>query len=120
MALYAGEAVRIRAQVTDPDTQAPFVLDEDGSISATLELWSPGKNPAKDPEIRDAPDHGPAPMGEFRPEQSDFVVFVHTRGAGIEADPTGAKWEPGKWSFRVRITGNAFVNWEYGSFTIRP
>lgn len=120
MALYAGEAVRVRAQIMDPDTDAPFVVAEgDPNPTATLELWAPGKNPAKDPAVRPDPDHGPDDM-DYRPEESDFVLFVHTRGAGMGPDPTGDKWEPGKWSFRVRVTGNVFTNWEYGTFTLRP
>ena len=126
MALYAGEAVRVRAQITDPDTGSPFVVaDGDHDPTATLALWAPGRNPVKDTEIRNGAvgtPEGPDHDGEmvYRPETSDFIVFVHTRGAGIDSAPDGQKWEPGKWTFRVRVTGNVFTNWEYGSFALKP
>ena len=120
MALYAGEAVRVRAEIIDPDTDQTFVVAEgESNPSATIKLWAPGKNPVKDPGIRDSPDHGPDNM-DYRESVGDFIVFVHTRGSGISPDPTGEKWEPGKWSFRVEVTGNVFTNWEYGTFTLRP
>lgn len=122
MALYAGEAVRVRAEIIDPDTNAPFVVAEgDPNPTATIELWAPGKNPARDPDVRSNPDHGPASM-DYRPETSDFIVFVHTRGPGIGPDQSatpGDKWEPGRWSFRVTVEGNVFTNWEYGTFSLK-
>lgn len=118
MALYTGEAVRVRAQIIDPDTNAPFVVAEgDPDPTAELELWAPGRNPARDPDVRPTPDHSGSM--EYRPETSDFILFVHTRGGGVEPDPTGLKWEPGKWSFRVTVEGNVFTNWEYGTFSLK-
>lgn len=119
MALYAGEAVRIRAEVIDPDTDATLVVAEgEANPSATIKLWAPGRNPARDPSVRATPDHGPNPM-TYREAEGDFIVFVHTRGTGISQDPMGDKWEHGKWSFRVEVTGNVFTNWEYGTFTLK-
>ena len=144
MVLYAGEAVRVRAEVLDPDTGAPLVLREDDPIpTATIKLWGPGKNPARDPTIRNSPDHGPRWM-TYRTEHRDFVIFIHTREGswpssflledgsllmtedgmplGLDEDvgELGEKWQHGRWSFRVEVTGNVFTNWEYGTFTLRP
>lgn len=120
MVLYAGEAVRIRAVVTDLDTGGPLVIPlGEPAPTAELMLWAPGKNPSRDVEVRDDPDHGPVSM-TWRPDESDFIVFVHTRGPDTTADPEGEKWVPGRWSFRVKVEGNAFTNWEYGIFNLRP
>lgn len=142
MVLYAGEAVRVRAEVLDPDTGKALVLDEDDPVPvATVKLWGPGRNPARNPDVRSSPDYGPKGMS-YRPDYRDYVIFILTRDPnpaiittedGVqllteEGDPllmdgvesgSGEKWEPGKWSFRVEVTGNAFTNWEYGTFTLK-
>ena len=119
MVLYAGEAVRVRAVVSDLDTDGPLVIPQgEPAPTAELTIWKPGDNPIKDPAIRDTPEHGPASM-TWRPAESDFIIFVHTRGADVTPDPAGAKWEPGRWTFRVKVEGNAFTNWEYGTFTLK-
>lgn len=119
MALYAGEAVRVRARLIDPEINGPFVVrDEDPDPTAKLWLWAPGKSPRNNLDHRQDHDHGPEDM-EYRPETNDFILFVHTRGEGM-GPSEGEKWQSGRWSFRVEVTGNAFRNWEYGTFNLRP
>lgn len=106
MALYVGEAVRIRAVANDPDTGE--VLDPPPS-AVYVELWKPERNPASDPSVRATPDVPRVDM-DYRADENDFIVFVSTEGT---------PWEPGRWSFRVTIEGDDYTNWEYGSFRLR-
>lgn len=104
MALYAGEAVRIRAVANDPDTGEPL---DPAPTAVFVELWKPDRNPSSDPSVRSTPDEPRIDM-THRVEEDDFIVFVSTEG-----------WEPGRWSFRVTIEGDDYTNWEYGSFRLR-
>lgn len=105
MALYVGEAVRIRATAVDPETGTPLPAP----IAATVDFWAPGKNPVKDPAVRDAPDV-PAQAMTHRPDAGDFVLFQGT---------AGAPWVAGKWTYRVTVVGEAFSNWEYATFVLK-
>lgn len=106
MALYVGEAVRIRASALDPETREPLTPRP---ISAHVHFYHPDKNPARDPEVRDDSDFGPIEMG-WREATQDFAVFVSTDGSG---------WVPGRWSYRVTVQGNAYENFEFGTFRLR-
>lgn len=104
MALYVGEAVRIRASALDPETKE--ALDPPPS-SARVDFWAPGKNPSRDPLVRPDPDQGPVSMA-YIVEQQAFVTFVLTTG-----------WEPGRWSYRVTVVGDRYENWEFGTFKLK-
>lgn len=118
MALYAGEAVRVRAQVIDPDTEATLVLaDGEPAPTATIDLWSPGNDPARDTDRRSNPTHSGSMT--YRAEKGDFIAYVSTEGDGIDESATpGTPWEAGRWFYRVSVTGQAFTNWEYGNFRL--
>lgn len=105
MALYLGEAVRLRATATDPETGLPLT-----PTGASVDFWAPGKNPIKDPDVRAFPDVGNQPM-VWRPETQDFVLVAST---------TGPAWTAGKWTYRVTVQGEAFSNWEFSTFTLKP
>jgi hypothetical protein len=107
MALYVGEAVRIRASAVDPETKAPL---DPPPTSAKVDFWAPGKNPAKDATVRSAPDVPNKPM-EYRSATGDYVLYQETSG-----DP----WVAGKWAYRVTIVGESYTNWEFGSFVLKP
>lgn len=104
MALYVGEAVRIRASALDPETQ--LALDPPPQ-SATVSFWGPDKDPKKDPSVRAVPDVGPIAMTA---SGAEFTAFVST---------AGNPWVPGKWSYRVTVVGDAFENFEFGTFKLK-
>jgi hypothetical protein len=104
MALYVGEAVRIRSQALDPQTDEPL---DPAPTSGVVDFWEPGKNPKTDATVRANPDYQNATM-TYRATQDDFV---------LDQDTTG--WPVGKWTFRVTMTGSTFTNWEYGTFALK-
>lgn len=105
MALYVGEAIRIRVEPIDPDTNQP--LDPPPS-SAEVSFWAPGRNPAKDPTVRATPDYGPFDMGAYDAELNGFTFYIETEG-----------WTEGKWSYQVKIVGaSSLDNWEYSTFKL--
>lgn len=106
MALYVGEAVRIRASALDPETDQPL---DPPPLSARVDFWRPGRNPARDASLRGTPDVGPISMS-YRESDRDFVAFVST--GGLEP------WEPGRWSYRVTVVGDAYENFEFGMFKL--
>lgn len=106
MALYVGEAVRIRALAVDPETDQPL---DPPPLQAFVEFWGPGRNPVRDESVRDSPDIDDQLM-TYRAETNDFILFQLTEG-----DP----WEPGKWTYRVTIVGSTYRNWEYGTFSLK-
>lgn len=107
MALYVGEAVRIKASALDPETKEPL---SPAPTSARVDLWAPGRDPVRDPALRASPDVGPLAM-TWREDTSDFVAFVDTNGA--------TPWEAGKWIYRVTVVGDAFENFEFGNFKLK-
>lgn len=106
MALYVGEAVRIRASAVDPETKTPLALP----LTATVDFWKPGRNPVKDETVRDSPDV-PGQTMTHRPETGDFVLFQAT---------SAEVWEPGKWTYKVTVVGDTFSNWEFATFVLKP
>lgn len=106
MALYVGEAIRIRVDTIDPDTDLPL---DPPPTSAEVSFWAPGKNPVTDPTVRSVPDVGPVSMGSYDTELKAFVLYIETTG-----------WEPGKWTYQAKIVGaNSFDNWEYSTFKLK-
>ena len=100
MALYLGEAVRIRATATDPDTG--LALDP-APTSASVDFWAPGVDrKTEDPTI-------PGVAMSYRSEKSDFVLYQSTEG-----DP----WVVGKWTYRVTVVGESYSNFEYDNFKL--
>lgn len=105
MALYVGEAVRIRASAVDPETGLPL----NPAPTAAVDFWAPGKSPLRDAADRANPDLIGQGMS-YRTATSDFILFQAT---------TGPIWIPGKWTYRVTVTGAAYSNWEYGTFILK-
>lgn len=101
MALYLGEAVRIRASATDPETG--LALDPP-PVEAVVDFWAPGL----DRKVDDPTFSGV--VMSYRTEQKDFILFQSTTGDG---------WIPGKWIYRVKVTGDSFENFEYANFTLK-
>ena len=107
MALYVGEAVRIRATAVDPETS--LALDPP-PLSAKVDFWLPGRNPIKDELVRASPDASDRAM-TYRTATGDFVLFQET---------AGSPWIAGKWTYKVTITGTSYLNWEFGTFVLKP
>lgn len=101
MTLYLGEAVRILAVPTDPETGLPLNPPPTG---ATVDFWAPGL----DRKV-DAPTISAVPM-TFRSATGDFILFQ---------DTAGANWVLGKWVYRVTVQGATFRNFEYASFSLK-
>lgn len=101
MALYLGEAVRIKAKATDPETG--LALDP-APISATVDFWAPGLDKKVDP-----PTVADVAM-TYRSGSEDFILFQST---------DGAPWVAGKWNYKVTVTGALYTNWEYANFTLK-
>lgn len=100
MAIYAGETVALRAQVVDPFTGLPLQGD-----TAEVELYAPGKNPARNPADR-VVDVGPA-QATFE-ANIGWVAYVPTDG-----------FAAGRWTYRFRVVGSSFDTWEYGTFQVK-
>lgn len=107
MAIYVGETVTIVGAAFDPVAQR--IIND---ALATVVFYAPGKNPIRNPEDR-VPDFGPVPM--------DFNGVVvnkdGTIGAYVGYIGT-AGWAPGKWHYRVTLTGT-YESWEFGTFTLK-
>lgn len=101
MALYLGEAVRIRAAATDPETKAPL---DPPPTSAVVDFWAPGQN-----SRTDTPTISGVAM-TYRADKQDFVLYQAT---------SGTEWVVGKWTYKVTITGDAYTNWEYANFALK-
>lgn len=106
MVLYVGEAVKIRASAVDPETEVPLDPAPTGAVVA---FWAPGRNPVRDPSVRDTPDLADQAM-VYRVEEQDFIHFQ---------DTSGAAWTAGKWTFRVTVQGTTYTNWEYSTFSLK-
>ncbi len=107
MPLFAGEAVRIRAQAIDPVTKKPLVPAPN---RAEVAFWSPTQgDPSRNPGIRSTPAVGPVEM-TYRSTENDFVAHQSTGGA--------TPWQPGRWFYRVTIFGDSYLNFEFGSFRL--
>lgn len=108
MALYVGEGIAFAVVVTDPLTEEAII---DNSVTVTLDLYSPPKNPSTTPADR-TPDDGPHTMSF----DADVVNTDGTSGAWVvTVDSTG--FDAGKWWYKVNITG-AYSAWSYGSFKL--
>lgn len=101
MALFLGEAVRIKAKATDPETG--LSLDPAPS-TATVDFWAPGL----DRKVDD-PTIAAVPM-TYRSVTDDFILYQPTQGGS---------WAAGKWHYRVTVTGDVYTNWEYSAFTLK-
>lgn len=101
MALYIGEAVAIRAVATNP-----FTEEELTGLTGTVETFNPTKDPKNVPGDRTTP-HATHAM-TYDANAGGYVAYVPTTG-----------YVAGKWSYRVHLTGGAYDNWEYGSFSLK-
>lgn len=100
MTLYVGEAVRILAKATDPESSLPL---DPAPTSAVVDFWSPDQDRQVDtPIISDV-------AMTYRSATNDFVLFQST---------SGEPWVAGKWVFRVTVTGSTYQNWEISSFKL--
>ena len=101
MALFLGEAVRIKAKATDPETGEAL---DPAPTSAVVDFWAPGLDrKVDDPTIEGV-------TMTYRPTTDDFILYQST---------DGAPWVIGKWTYKVTMTGAVFVNWEYSNFTLK-
>ena len=100
---YLGEAVAVRASARHPFTEE-VVPD----LSGHVDFFAPGKNPQRNPNDR-TPDVSNIPVS-FDEEIEAYVAYVLT---------DGSPWEPGRWSYRVKLEGDNWKNWEYGNFQLR-
>lgn len=101
MATYEGEVVVIFATATHPISK-----DAIESLTGEVHFYVPGKRPASVPADRTS-DQGPYAMA-WDASLAGYVAYVPTTG-----------WEPGRWSYRVSLTGGDFANWEYGTVTVK-
>lgn len=111
MVLYVGEAVTIVASAVDPLRGDANIVD----ATAVVDFYAPGKDPKGNPDDR-SPDKPPVGMSYV----ADAVVKLGSSavtGAYVGYVDT-AGWEPGKWSYKVTLSGT-YESWEYGSFTLR-
>lgn len=112
MVLYVGEAVTIVAAALNPLRNNVAITD----AVAKVDFFAPGKDPKGNPADR-TPDQGDLPMiydalATFQTAQTSvvgaYVCYAETAG-----------WEPGKWSYRVTLTGNEYESVEYSTFTLK-
>lgn len=101
MALFLGEAVRIKAKATDPETGEAL---DPPPTSATVDFWAPGLDRKVDPPTI------AAQAMTYRPATDDFILFQPTYGS---------PWVTGKWTYKVTMTGSVYVNWEFSNFTLK-
>lgn len=101
MAIYVGEAVAIRAQATHP-----FTKDQITDLTGSVDVYDPSKDPKASPTDRSAPN-ATATM-TYDAASEGYVAFVLTTG-----------FVPGKWTYRVHLTGGGFDNFEFGTFTLK-
>jgi hypothetical protein len=107
VALYLGEAVRIKTSAVDPETK--LALDPPPG-EAFVDFWLPGKSPTKNAVERATPDLSNQAM-TYRAATADFILFQATESA---------LWVAGKWTYRVTVVGTSFRNWEYATFALKP
>lgn len=103
MVLYLGEAVKIVASASDPESGAP--LDPPPS-SAFVDFWGPGVN-----RRTESPTISRVSM-TYRTGTKDFVLVQNT------APMVDPRWIAGKWTYRVTMVG-LFSNFEYATFTLK-
>ncbi len=101
--LYVGEAVRLTARVTDPDTGQPTA-----AASATVDLWAPEVD-----RKTAAPTRSGIAM-TYRPTQRDYVTYL---------DTAQGTWPPGRWNYRVTVIGlptdeGTFRSIEFSTFVL--
>lgn len=98
MTLYVGDALRIVVSATDPETSLPLSPAPTG---AQVDFWAPGVDRKKS-----APTRTAVAMA-YRTATKDFALFQDTTG-----------FAPGKWTFRVTVTGTTYSNFEYSTFKL--
>jgi hypothetical protein len=108
MALYAGDTVAIKVQLTDPFSGAPLT-----GHTVTLDLYVPGRNPKTNTSVRATPDVS----GINAAWDGTVVNSDSTTGAYIGyVDSTG--FAAGTWSFRATAVGPVYHNMDFGSFKL--
>lgn len=94
---HVGETIRLRAKATDPETLAVLT-----PTSAVVEWWGPGVDrTASLPAVT-------SNMG-WRVTEQDFVLYQATDG-----------WPPGRWTYKVSVTGTQYTNVSVGAITLNP
>lgn len=101
MVLYVGEAVTIKATATDPLRNNQPIPD----ATAVVDFYAPGKDPKGTPGDRTTDK--PQVTLSYDAELGVYLGYVSTVG-----------WEPGKWSFKVTLSGS-YDSWEYSTFTLK-
>lgn len=101
--LYVGEAIRLTARVTDPDTGQPT-----GASTVVADLWAP------DLDRKTAPPTRSAVAMSYRASHRDYVTYL---------DTSQGTWPPGRWTYRVTVTGlptdeGTFRSIEFSTFVL--
>lgn len=107
--MYAGQAITVVAQATDPKHNAQIT-----DALSHVDFFAPGKNPAKVPSDRTVVDEGPFPMTW----DATIVNKDGTLGAYVAYVDT-TDWPPGKWTYRVTLEGS-YDAWAYGTVKLDP
>ncbi len=106
MTIFVGEAITIVCAAINP-LVGTIISDAQGQV----EFYAPGKAPKTTPADR-TPDNGPVPV------QFDATVINKDGSLGAYvAYVDTAGWLPGKWSYKVTLTGS-YDTWEYGTFAL--
>lgn len=92
---HVGETVRLRAKATDPET---FEVLPEGT--AQVEWWAPGADRTGDPASVTTPM-------SWRTAEQDYVVYQQTDG-----------WVPGRWTYKVTVTGTQYSNVRISTITL--
>lgn len=107
MAIYVGEVIAVRAKATHPFTKDPIT-----DLTGEVHFYEPSKDPKGSPTDRAAPDRGPFALS-YDAASEGYVAFAPT------TDATLGDWVPGKWSFRVKLAGGTYNNFEFGTVTVK-
>lgn len=102
MALYVGDTVALRVDVSDPFTDE---LLSEYTVHADL-YYSAGTNPRTTPAIRESPDVAGVPFAWDTTHEA-YLGYVDTTG-----------YPPGTIYVRLRVDGPVYKNVEYSSFKI--
>lgn len=94
MAVYVGEGVTVRGELTDPDTEQPI-----SAGVGMVEVFAVGKNPARNPADREV-EYGPF-AATYDEDAQRWIAYLDTGG-----------WAPGERYVRMTVT-DSYPTWEY-------
>ena len=108
MALYVGDTVGVKVDLTDPFTGEALT-----GYTVTLDLYGPGKNPKTDPSVRGTPDVADV-EAIFDATVENSAGTLGTYIAFVDTD----NFTSGTWSFRATASGPVYQDPEYGTFRL--